>query len=150
MATSRLERMQKLVDLAQAEVESASKLLRNLQQQHNQEQAQLDSLQSYQVEYIHKLTRKESTTLQQLNTTQAFLDKLNLAISEQTNEITKLDQAIDEAKEQWIEHRKREQSLVKLYQKLKKNHQVRLDKLEQRVLDDLAGRQFYLDRNSED
>ncbi|MPQ76254.1 flagellar export protein FliJ [Hydrogenovibrio sp. JE_KL2] len=146
----RLARMKKLVELAQGDLEKASTYLKGIQQQIALHQNQIDSLKSYQVDYIQQLTRRESTTLQQLNTTQAFLDKLNTAIDQQTEEVARLNEAADEAEKSWIEFKTREQALVKLYEKLKKNHDVKMDKAEQKILDDLSGRQFFLSNQSDD
>jgi flagellar protein FliJ len=146
----RLARMKKLVELAQDDLEKASTYLKGIQQQIALHQNQIDSLKSYQVDYIQQLTRRESTTLQQLNTTQAFLDKLNTAIDQQTEEVARLNEAADEAEKSWIEFKTREQALVKLYEKLKKNHDVKMDKAEQKILDDLSGRQFFLSNQSDD
>lgn len=146
----RLERMKKLVELAQDDLEKASVLLRSIQQQINLQQNQIDSLKAYQAEYLQQLSRKESTTLQQLNTTQAFLDKLNTAIDQQTEEMARLNEAANEAEESWIEFKSREQSLVKLYEKLQKNHHAKMDKAEQKMLDDLSSRQFFLNYQSDD
>ncbi|MBD3820843.1 MAG: flagellar export protein FliJ [Thiotrichales bacterium] len=146
----RLARMKKLVELAQDDLEKASTYLKGIQQQIALHQNQIDSLKSYQADYIQQLTRRESTTLQQLNTTQAFLDKLNTAIDQQTEEVARLNEAADEAEKSWIEFKTREQALVKLYEKLKKNHDVKMDKAEQKILDDLSGRQFFLSNQSDD
>lgn len=146
----RLARMKKLVELAQDDLEKASTYLKGIQQQIALHQSQIDSLKSYQADYIQQLTRRESTTLQQLNTTQAFLDKLNTAIDQQTEEVARLNEAADEAEKSWIEFKTREQALVKLYEKLKKNHDVKMDKAEQKILDDLSGRQFFLSNQSDD
>ncbi|BBN59889.1 flagellar export protein FliJ [Hydrogenovibrio marinus] len=146
----RLERMKKLVELAQDDLEKASTYLKGIQQQIALHQSQIEALKSYQSDYIQQLTRRESTTLQQLNTTQAFLDKLNTAIDQQTEEVARLNQAADEAEKSWIEFKTREQALVKLYEKIKKNHDVKMDKAEQKILDDLSGRQFFLRNQLDD
>lgn len=143
----RLQRIKKLVELAQEELEQASAILAGIQQQINLQESQLESLRNYQSEYLKQLTRKESTTLQQLNTTQAFLDKLNIAIDQQINEITRLEEAAEMAKQTWQEQRIREQSLVKLYEKLEKDHHFQLNKAEQKMLDDLSCRNFYLNQS---
>ncbi|WP_024851355.1 flagellar export protein FliJ [Hydrogenovibrio kuenenii] len=146
----RLERMKKLVELAQDDLEKASMLLRSIQQQISMHQEQIDSLQSYQSDYIQQLSSKESTTLQQLNTKQAFLNKLNVAIDQQTEEVVRLNHVANEAEQSWIEFKSREQSLVKLYEKIQKNHNTKMDKVEQKMLDDLSGRQFFFSNQSDD
>lgn len=146
----RLQRMKKLVELAQDDLEKASVLLRTIQQQITIQQNQIDSLKSYQSDYLHQLSRQESTTLQQLNTTQAFLDKLNTAIDQQTEEMTRLNSAANEAEQSWIEFKSREQSLVKLYEKLQKNHNSKMDKAEQKMLDDLSSSQFFFNNQTDD
>lgn len=146
----RLERMKKLVELAQDDLEKASIYLKGIQQQIASHQAQIDSLKSYQSDYIQKLTGRETKTLQQLNITQAFLDKLNTAIEQQAEEVTRLNKVADEAEKSWVEFKTREQALVKLYEKIQKDHDVSIDRAEQKMLDDLSGRQFFLRKQMDD
>ncbi|KDN95400.1 flagellar export protein FliJ [Hydrogenovibrio marinus] len=143
----RLERMKKLVELAQDDLEKASTYLKGIQQQIALHQSQIEALKSYQSDYIQQLTRRESTTLQQLNTTQAFLDKLNTAIDQQTEEVARLNQAADEAEKSWIEFKTREQALVKLYEKIKKIMMLKWIRLNRKFLMTLAGDSFFSEIN---
>ena len=138
----RIERMQKIVELAQQELDEAATVFRSLEQQYESEQAQLVQLRQYLSEYIEQQTSGEGSTLQQLKSTNAFMDKLNKAINHQVEQIQQTDQSVQEAREIWVEKRVREQALVKLTEKLQSKHSQALSRVEQKMLDELSALKF--------
>lgn len=150
MSLSRIERMSKLVQLAQKELDEASQVFKSLQQQSISQQAQLEQLKTFLNEYIERQTSGEGSTLQQLKTTNAFMDKLNKAIGQQKEQLDQTNIAVEEARAFWIEKRSREQALVRLTEKMKSDRLKKLDKLEQKLMDELSGRTFRLDTSNED
>lgn len=138
----RAGRMLKVVEMATVELDKVAQEFQAAQSNYQAESNQLESLKSYQQEYLQRLKSSETTTLQQLNRVQVFLEKLNQAVINQNNLVKKLAEQAEIAKQAWVEKKLRKQALEKVYQKLKKDHQVKLDKQEQRMLDDLSSQMF--------
>ncbi len=138
----RAGRMLKVVEMATVELDKVAQEFQTAQSNYQAESNQLESLKSYQQEYLQRLKSSETTTLQQLNRVQVFLEKINQAVINQNNLVKKLAEQAEIAKQAWVEKKLRKQALEKVYQKLKKDHQVKLDKQEQRMLDDLSSQMF--------
>jgi flagellar FliJ protein len=138
----RLDRLRKIIELSQADLVKSELMMQEIRSKLQLNNVQLDSLNGYQNEYLRQLKSNQSTTLQKINQTQAFLGKLNQAIQHQQIQISELEQSLEKVKEVWLEKRKREQALEKLYKKLEKKHFVKLEKQEQKMMDDLIASNF--------
>lgn len=144
---ARIKRMQKLVELADIELNKASQTLGALQEQHEQEKTQLVSLVTYSKEYAnHSFNQNIVLTPIQLQTQHCFSDKLHQAIEAQTEQVKRLEEVADKALEEWKEKKVRKESLLALLTKLKQTHQVEMNKQEQRMLDDLAAQKVIANR----
>ena len=144
---SRIKRMQKLVELAGIELDKASQTLAALLEQYEQDKDQLDSLVSYAKEYSNQ-SFSESIVITpiQLQTRYCFGDKLNQAVEAQTQQVTRIDEVVEKAREEWQEKKIRKESLFALLTKLKQTHQFELNKQEQRMLDELAAQKVIANR----
>ena len=110
-----------------------------MQDQYAQATEQLLSLKEYLKEYsTFSLKQSLPVTPVQLQSKQCFADKLHQAIEAQTQEIKQLAEIVEKGREEWLEKKIRKESLQALFKKLKQAHQSRLDKREQRMLDELA------------
>ena len=125
MAMSKLERLRVLADLAKDELDKAQDVFVAVRGQRDGHQAQLDSLLEYHADYVGQLTKSRDTSVTQLQTMQAFLDEV-----------------VEKAHAEWLEKRVRHKSLEKLCQKIEKDHHARLEKQEQKLLDELASQRF--------
>lgn len=141
---NRLSRMLTIVNFAKVDLESVEKNLQSINSQLHLNQKQQESLISYQNEYLEKLRNTATTTLQEINSTQAFLGKLSQAIEHQKTEIKNLENMLEQAKDFWVEKKIRAQSLEKLYHKLLKKQALNLDRQEQKMMDDLVANNFIL------
>ena len=141
---NRLSRMLTIVNLAKVDLESVEKNLQSINSQLHLNQKQQESLISYQNEYLEKLRNTATTTLQEINSTQAFLGKLSQAIEHQKTEIKNLENMLEQAKDFWVEKKIRAQSLENLYNKLLKKQSLNLDRQEQKMMDDLVANNFIL------
>lgn len=148
MANSKVKRFEMLVELAQDELDKAQETFVAVRQQLESSQEQLDSLQDYHTNHLSKIHNEIEVTTAQLQTTQAFIDKVNKAILSQKDQITQLTQVLEKAQETWIEKRARHQSLKNIHLKLKRDERVQLDKQEQKMLDELASQQFVYSKSS--
>jgi flagellar FliJ protein len=92
-----------LIDLAEEELEAATKKLGKLQQERNEIEAQLNSLVTYRDEYHARFTAsaQEGTTAQTLRNFQAFVDTLDAAIDQQRKLLAAADQRLEAAKPEW-------------------------------------------------
>ena len=79
-----------------------------------------------------------STSPIQLQTRHAFGEKLRQAVEAQTVQVAELDKTVEFARQAWLDKRVRVKALQALLDKLKLGLQVRLDKQEQNMLDELA------------
>lgn len=138
----RLARLRKIIELSQIDLEESERSMQEIKSKLQLNNIQLDSLNGYQNEYLQQLKSNQSTTLQKINQTQAFLGKLNQAVQHQKIQIKELEQALETVKDVWLEKRKREQALEKLYKKLAKKHSVKLEKQEQKMMDDIVASNF--------
>jgi flagellar FliJ protein len=140
---SALTRMKMLVDLAEQEVEKAALTLRELQSQQTFVNRQLNDLKAYLQEYVAKMTTSGQFFLPiQLQTTQAFIDKLNQAIANQHSQLAALDKNVEAAQAQWLDKRARYNALHKVYAKRLEQAQQLQAKQEQKAMDELSALRF--------
>jgi flagellar FliJ protein len=92
-----------LINLADEELDAATKKLGKLQQERNEVEAQLDSLIAYRDEYHARFTAsaQQGTTAQTLRNFQAFVDTLDAAIGQQRGLLTAGEQRLEAAKPEW-------------------------------------------------
>ncbi len=141
--------MQKLVELAEIELDKASQTLAALLEQYEQEREQLNSLENYRKEYSTlSVSQSIVTTPIQLQTRHCFGDKLHQAVEAQTQQVDRLDEVVEKAREAWQAKKIRKESLSALLMKLKQAHQFELNKQEQRMLDELAAQKVIASRVS--
>ena len=142
--------MQKLVELADIELDKASQTLGALQEQYVQAKEQLDSLRDYIEEYSEvSLNSSTVVTPIQLQSRLCFRDKLCQAIEAQGAQVEQLEEIVEKGREAWQEKKMRKESLLALLNKLKQKHQFELDKREQRMLDELAAQRVIAKRAKE-
>lgn len=140
---SALTRLKMLVDLAEQDVEKAALTLRELQSQQAFVSRQLNDLKAYLQEYVAKMTTSGQFFLPiQLQTTQAFIDKLNQAIVNQHAQLGALDKNVDAAQAQWLDKRVRYNALHKVYTKRLQQAQQLEEKQEQKAMDELSALRF--------
>jgi flagellar protein FliJ len=92
-----------LIELAQEELDAATKKLGKLQQERNDIEAQFNSLVTYRDEYHARFTAsaQQGTTAQTLRNFQAFVDTLDNAIAQQRTLLLLADQRLEAAKPEW-------------------------------------------------
>lgn len=138
MANSKIKRFEMLVELAQDELDKAQESFVTTRQQLESSQEQLDSLTEYHSNYLSKIYNEKQVTTAEIQTTQAFIDKVNKAILSQKDQVESLSEVVEKMRDNWVEKRARHQALKKVHQKLQRDESMRLDKQEQKMLDELA------------
>jgi len=98
-----------LINLAEEELEAATKKLGKLQQERNEVEAQLNSLVTYRDEYHARFTAsaQEGTTAQTLRNFQAFVDTLDSAINQQRRLLVGANQRLEAAKPEWQQRKQK-------------------------------------------
>ncbi|MBN2864675.1 MAG: flagellar export protein FliJ [Thiotrichales bacterium] len=139
--SSRIEKIQTLVELSEAEESKALETFSTVQSQFHEHLDQLDALRSYVDDYAHQNLDKTLSSIQMLST-QAFVGKLHHAIENESSKTERFKEVVEKAREAWIEKRSRVKALQNLLLKLKQNRQASLDKQEQNFLDDLSSQAF--------
>jgi len=136
--SNRLQRIQKLIELAEVELDQAAQTYSYMQNKLADAQSQLTSLKEYQDEYAKKPSSVTHISPIQLQTHNAFADKLIQALVAQKNQVEESEKMLELAQQNWIEKRSRVKALEALFKRIKSNEQVKLNKQEQRMLDELA------------
>ncbi|MDG6773342.1 flagellar export protein FliJ [Thiomicrorhabdus sp. ZW0627] len=141
--TSRIQKIQTLVDLAEIEEERSAKTFAEIQAQHKHHLQQLEMLKTYVEEYSQANVSKGQTFQPiQMLSTQAFVAKLQHAVQAESDKVDEFSKMVERAREAWLEKRTRMNALKKLHGKLVQDHQFKLDKQEQRFLDELSSQNF--------
>jgi flagellar protein FliJ len=98
-----------LINLAEEELEAATKRLGKLQQERNEVEAQLNSLVTYRDEYHSRFTAsaQEGTTAQTLRNFQAFVDTLDSAINQQRKLLVGANHRLEAAKPEWQQRKQK-------------------------------------------
>lgn len=138
----RSKRIKLLVELAEQDVEKAQLTLKDIRANLLFTKQQLSDLKNYRNEYMARLTTSGHILPIQLQTTQAFISKLNLAIEGQQAQVQSMEEMLDKAQLQWMEKKVRLQALDKVYQNLVRKEYSQAEKAEQKMLDELASQNF--------
>ena len=139
--SSRVEKIETLVDLAEAEESRALETFSTLQGQFQDHLSQLESLHSYVDDYANQNLQKTISSVQMLST-QAFVGKLHHAIASEESKTEGFREVMERSREAWTDKRSRVKALQKLLLRLKKSKQACLDKQEQGFLDELSSQAF--------
>jgi len=139
---SRLSRIEKIIELAQLEMDQAGKTMVYMRDKLHQDQSQLNSLLDYQKDYVKKPAQSGLLNPIQLQTHNAFSDKLIQALATQKNQVEESEKMLQMAEEAWGEKRIRVKALESLLARLEKQQETRISKQEQRLLDELSSQKF--------
>ena len=98
-----------LINIAEEELEAATKRLGKLQQERDEVETQLNSLVTYRDEYHARFTAsaQEGTTAQTLRNFQAFVDTLDSAINQQRKLLVGANQRLEAAKPEWQQRKQK-------------------------------------------
>jgi len=137
------QRMKVVVDLAVREEEKLGKVCLQRQQALAQGEAKHAQLQGYLSEYRQSsLTVNARVDLNRLQSTRAFLVKLDEAVQMQAREVQRLEGLVQEANAAWMSARQRLQQLEKLVDGYRRDEQAEADRREQKQLDELATQRY--------
>ncbi|WP_321324285.1 flagellar export protein FliJ [Thiomicrorhabdus sp.] len=138
----RLQRIKKIVELAEMELDKAAQTYAYMQTRLADAKQQLESLLLYCDEYAKKPSSVGQISPIQLQTHNAFSEKLSQAVVAQKNQVEESEKMLVLSKEAWIEKRARVKSLEALYKRISNNEQAILNRAEQRMLDELSAQKY--------
>lgn len=136
--SDRLQRIQKLIELAEIDLDKAAQTFAYMQNKLAEVQSQLESLHQYQSEYAKQPSQAGKISPIQLQTHNAFAEKLNQAVASQQQQLKESEKMVELAQNNWTEERAKVKALQALYKRIDSNELARLNKQEQRMLDELA------------
>ncbi len=129
-----------LIDLAETEVDEATRRLGALQQQRNDSQRQLEALTQYRDEYRRRLAEdaKNGMDASHWRNFQQFIDTLDVAMAQQRNAIKATDARITASKLDWQLRKQKLSSFETLQTRAQQRENLRLSRIEQRESDEFA------------
>lgn len=135
---NRLHRINKIIELAEVELDQAAQTFALMQQKLSDAQSQVEALENYQSEYAKSPSLASQISPIQLQTHNAFADKLIQALHSQKQQVEESEKMVDLAQQNWIEKRSRVKALEALAKRIETNEAIKLNKQEQRMMDELA------------
>lgn len=136
------KRIEPIVNLAKNSEREAVKALGDALQALNSQIERLDQLIAYKAEYAERLSLSggKGINVQQLNEYREFIDKLSLAIDQQTQAVSQARQNLDDKKRFWFAKRGRSKALDAVLDRYLDDEQYQLEKKEQNEIDDRNNR----------
>lgn len=136
----RSERLHIIEKLAQQREDQAAKALAQLRAQLENEQAQLDELDSYRTEYQSYLQRQggEGLSIVQWRRTQGFIDQLSQVMRQQQEVISRFHQQESQLLQHWQRLYQRRKSLGQLVERVSLDEFIAADRAEQKAIDELV------------
>jgi flagellar protein FliJ len=131
-----------LIELAQGEVDEATRRLGTLQQQRNDAQRQLDALTQYRDEYRRKLAESVQSGMDAANwrNFQQFIDTLDVAMSQQRSTVDSAEARLHAGRLDWQTRKQKLNSFETLQNRAQQRENQRLARLEQRESDEFAAK----------
>lgn len=131
-----------LLNLAVEASDEAAKVLAQVRQTQVQMSQQLNMLENYQTEYRQKLnqTLHSGIDADKWQNYQQFLVTLELTIEQQQQQLTLWEQRVSEANRHWQEKQQRVNAFDTLIQRAEYSKNQRLNRLEQKQMDEFAQR----------
>ncbi|MDR1648152.1 MAG: flagellar export protein FliJ [Zoogloeaceae bacterium] len=143
--------LQPLLDLVRDRTDEATRRLGQLMRAEQNAQKRLDLLAQYRAEYVQKFrdAQSEGLTLQALRNYQEFIDRIDLAICQQTAQVETAAQNTAAGQEDWKTQNTKLKALDTLAARQKAVYLKKEAKQEQKQQDEFAGRQFQQGRKTE-
>ncbi|WP_290704479.1 flagellar export protein FliJ [Amphritea sp.] len=134
----RSKRLQVVLDLAERKRKQAEQLLGQTQSRVQQGEATLVQLQDYYSDYANSFysAGSEGVTPGQLQTHQAFMQKLRVAVEQQRNALLMDRAQLEKVKEHWQAAYQHYKSVDTLVEKLKREELLKEEKQQQKELDE--------------
>ena len=143
MSKAKLSRWEKLVELAQIDLDKAAETLQLCQQNLLALEQQLNSLQDYSQEYNESRKERAFWTPAQLSTHNAFGMKVLDAMTSQQQKIVEQQEIVERAQQAWFEKRAHHKAMLTMYENLTQKELATENRREQKMMDELAAQKFF-------
>ena len=134
------KRLDTLVKLAKKKEDEAAIELKKSTDAIVEENQRYEELKNYHDEYQQRIydLKEGHTTVNDLQTYYAFMHQLNNVLMAQAQQIKLVEHQAEHIKKYWIECRSKLDGIKKLQEIRKNTHEAHLEKIEQKVIDDLV------------
>lgn len=137
MTELRSKRIAIVIELAQKEQDNAAQRFQQMTQLCEAQKQKLAELEQYYAFYEQRsMTFAAGVRASQLSQSRSFLGQLNLAIQQQQQQLSLVEQNVVEAQKSWHTCYLKVQSLQELQQRYQKEEAAERDRREQKVMDE--------------
>jgi len=142
---NRASRFLVLLKLEESKEREEAKRLADSQRLLQERRKKLTELQAYLGEYHQQfsLTMRAGTTARQIQSSHAFINRLNGGIDQQGMAIEEAEYLVEECRQSWLEAKKRVDILNKTIERLEQEEVVRENRREQIQADEIAQHKFH-------
>ena len=133
----KIRQWQKLVELAEIEMDNAAKTVGLMRQNAESAEQQLASLRSY-ADELSAMPADSIRSSSQIQTSRLFVEKVFQAVEVQKHRLLEDKQMVAKAQEAWLEKRAHFKAMSQLLKKIEQEHEHKLSMQEQKMLDELA------------
>ena len=132
----------RLLDMAKDDEEKAARAMQEARQRLSQSEQQLSMLQQYRQDYQDRLqnNQQQGMSVNQWRDYQLFMSKLDVAIEQQQNDITRCQQLVAASQQAWMQKRQKVQAFDTLQVRHQQAELKKESKQEQKLIDEFAGR----------
>ncbi len=145
MSLKRSDRFKPIHNLAQQSEDVAAQTLGKIQRELSEHHLKLSELMKYYEDYTTQFNQKagQGMSVTQVQSYQKFISQLEVAISEQKKNITRVTEACDCSRADWTVERQKTQVLEKVINRYQKQEQQDSNRQEQRQSDEHVANQFW-------
>lgn len=145
MTKKRSQRFKPIHQLAQRREDVAAQTLGKVQRELTEHQDKLAELIQYYEDYQTRFTEQASNgmSISQVQSYQNFISQLKIAITQQRQHISRVEEARDTKRAEWTTERQKSQVLEKVISRHEKKELQEENKQEQRRLDEFVSNRFW-------
>ena len=145
MTKKRSQRFKPIHQLAQRREDVAAQTLGKVQRELTEHQDKLAELIQYYEDYQTRFTEQASNgmSISQVQSYQNFISQLKIAITQQRQHISQVEEARDTKRAEWTTQRQKSQVLEKVISRHEKKEVLEENKQEQRRLDEFVSNRFW-------
>ncbi|RUO80882.1 flagellar export protein FliJ [Idiomarina tyrosinivorans] len=139
-----IRQLKMVEELEQRREDQAAQRFAQAQMQLQQQQQQLQGMEQYRYDYLRQLQNRGSQGIGSLNFGQyhAFVGKLDEGVEQLHGELQTLQQVVEQRRQQWLEQRRKTESIRYLIEQREKQEAQAVARKEQKNLDDFSSQRF--------
>lgn len=140
MQNTQLKSLQLVLDMERRREDQFAQRMHQARQQCEYQRSRLQGLENYRVEYLNNAVTMGQNGLQSLRFGHyhAFIGKLDEGIGQQRIKLQRLEQVVEDRKNQWLEKQQRRKAIEQLIEQQHRETQRRVQRNEQKTADEYA------------